>query len=172
MKIRVQLLEFFLYVVLAVFSPLTVGLLKGIGSDGSGFGEADHVDCRFGRFGAFVAEPASGSVDSLLLVVDGEHSENHRAFGIEVELCHAFGDALAYVVEVWGVAADYASDYYYGVEHWLQASCGVGEFDSSGHFKAAVCYAAALEEIGGSLGKRCGDVAVPAGGDDGYFYIF
>ena len=155
-----------------MFSPLTVGLLKGIGSDGSGFGEADHVDCRFGRFGAFVAEPASGSVDSLLLVVDGEHSEYHRAFGIEVELCHAFGDALAYVVEVWGVAADYASDYYYGVEHWLQASCGVGEFDSSGHFKAAVCYAAALEEIGGSLGKRCGDVAVPAGGDDGYFYIF
>lgn len=142
---------------------LLPALLEGRCGDGSGFGEANHVDCSFGSFGAFVAESSSGAVESLLLVVDGEHSEYYGTLGVEVELSHAFGHALAYVVEVGCIATDYASDYYYSVEQRLQACGGVGEFDSAGHFKHLVCDVAAFEKGCGALSERAGDVAVPAG---------
>ncbi len=55
--------------------------------------EGYHLYGCLGSFGAFVAEPASRAVESLLLVKHGEHSEYHRdvAFGIQVG--YALGDA-------------------------------------------------------------------------------
>lgn len=91
------------------------------------------MDGGFGGFGAFVAETASGAVEGLLLVVDGEHAEYYRAFGVEVELGESVGDCAAYVVEVGCVAPDYAAYYYHCVEEWLKACCGVGQFDCAGH---------------------------------------
>ncbi len=79
-----------------------------------GEGEIDHGDGGGGGFGAFVAETAAGSIEGLLLVVDGEDSEDYGGCAFGVQHGYAVGCDFAYVVEVGGVASDYATDYYYG----------------------------------------------------------
>ena len=76
------------------------------------------------------------AVEGLLFVVNGEEPENHRADATHVEGCDAVGDALANVVEVWGVAAYYRAEHYNGVGFVAvnHACGGVGELYGSGNF--------------------------------------
>lgn len=52
--------------------------------------ESDHFQCCQSRFCALVPGRAAYAVDGLLLGVDGEHTEYHRCFALQVYV----GDAL------------------------------------------------------------------------------
>ena len=78
-------------------------------------GEVDHFDGGFGGFGTFVAEGASGAIECVLLVVDGEFTENHGRVAVGVQLCYTLGHTLAHIIEMWGAATDYTAEHYHGI---------------------------------------------------------
>src|SRR5690606_3479451 len=49
------------------------------------FPQHRHFNRRDGRFGAFVAVFSAGTVEGLLLVVVGKHTENHGDIALHVE---------------------------------------------------------------------------------------
>ena len=79
-------------------------------------------------------EAAAGAVEGVLLVVDGEHSEDDRYVAVGVEGGDALGDAVADIVEVGCAAADDAAEDDDGVvEACLdELRGGEGEFDGAG----------------------------------------
>lgn len=68
------------------------------------------VEGGYSGFAAFVAEAASGAVEGLLEVVDGEHAEDYGGVAKGVEHGYSLGGVLADVVEVGGVATYHTSD--------------------------------------------------------------
>lgn len=72
--------------------------------------EEGGVEGGYGSFAPFVAEAASGAVEGLLEVVDGEHTEDYWSVAQGVEYGYPLGGVLADVVEVGGVAAYHTAD--------------------------------------------------------------
>ena len=133
--------------------------------------EVGHLDGGDGGFGAFVAEAASGSLLRFLKAVDCQHAEDDGDSAACVDVGDALRHSLAYVVEVWRVAAYDAADDddRVGAERVDGCCCGVDELDCAGHLQA--CYAVVgdaggVERADCAVGERAGYGRVPPGGDD------
>lgn len=97
--------------------------------------ELDHLERGLGSLRALVAERTAGTVESLLLIGDCQHTEYHRNVAIGIERCDTLCDTRAYIVEMRGVTLDDTSEHYYGIESTAlyELGCGEGEFDRPGN---------------------------------------
>ena len=125
--------------------------------------QGDHFDGGRGGFVAFIAELAAGAVEGLLLVVRGQHAESDGHVPAELHLLYAHGDALAYEVEVAGVALDDAAEHDDGIDVGVfgEVLGAHGEFESTGHPFDADLF------VGAAGGVQGGDGAFEQGAGDG-----
>ena len=136
-----------------------------------------HLDGAPGALAALVAKIAAGAVDGLLLVVDGEDTEDDGDVAVGVEGRHALRDTLADIVKVGRVAAYHAAKDDDGIEQTrlYQLRGGKGEFDGPGDMEDADVLveveAGLAKDAQGVGGHGLGDVAVPLGGDNCHAHI-
>ena len=72
--------------------------------------EIDHLDGRYGTFVALVAQTSTGTVFGLLHVVGGDKAVDYRNVSRCIEVRDTLGGSGTYIVEVGGIASNYATD--------------------------------------------------------------
>ena len=88
-----------------------------------------------GSFGTFIAETSPCAVECLLLVIDGEDTEDYRSLSVSIEYCRTLCSYLTDIIEVGSVTADDASDDYdcFQIRHGAQCEAGgINQFDGAG----------------------------------------
>lgn len=94
-----------------------------------------HFDGSAGTFGSLIAELTTGSFPGLLEIVDRKDAKRHRRHSAGVKDCGALGGLLADIVEMGGIAPDYATDNNNSIGIiTLQDKCGyIHQFHRTGH---------------------------------------
>ena len=125
----------------------------------------DGCDCKFLSF------LESHSFFCLLVVVDGEQSEDDGDVSLCVEFGESLCDALADIVKVRRVTFDDASDGDDAVDvsEFGELRCSIDEFKTSGDSvdgDVLLCHSVCHEFADSLFEQGVGDVVVPFGDDD------
>ena len=111
-------------------------LRRGLGFRGlEGAGEGGHFDGCIGGLSTLVTQGTASAVESLLLVVGGEHAEDDRHLLCGIEIGAALCGIVADIVEVRRSATNHTANHDDSVEasYARQLGGSIGEFDCAGN---------------------------------------
>lgn len=135
-----------------------------------------HFNSGYRTLVAFVSEPSSGTVDSLLVVVSSQQTVDYRNVLHSIEIRYALRYPLTDIIEMWCLAADYASEDDDSVESVVFAHllCTVDEFETSWYSLDMYILrnsAVLLECLYSTVEERAGNIMVPLSDNDAEAHI-
>ena len=134
--------------------------------------EIGHTYGRHSRLRAFIAQLPAGTVEGLLQILDGKHSEYHRCLSAGVEHGCSLRGNLADIIEVRRIATDDATDHDHGpdVGHALE-SHGRGIHQLNGarditRIDVLLACAGTAKHIEGSVAQSSCNLRIPFRSED------